>query len=170
MTKKKFSSKVKCYHIDTNYLIDFFRVKYSPKDDQAKLASKVINQETYRGKVKASVLVIGEFLDVVVEKNLPRQLLNDLADYIQDGKLEVCLFEQPRIGRYTYLSHKIRNADNRIGCTDVFIVAHSMTDIDCKGLLTFDRDILTSMGIPKVIDKHIQNRKHFRITDDPTTR
>lgn len=166
------SKTVSSFHVDTNYLIDFFRAKYFPEEPTCQLASGVINEEVYHGKVKASVIVIGEFVDAVVKKKHSPELLTDLADFIEDGKLEVCYVEAHKVGRYTDLLLKVRHEvqGEDVGSTDVLILAHCMTDIDCKGLLTFDDDILTSKGIKKVLQEHVRNRRRPIITDDPRKR
>lgn len=163
------SRNATCFHVDTNYLIDCFRWKHGDTDERAKIASGVINEAIHHGKVRASVTVIGEFVDVVVRKRYSLDLLNDLADYIERGKLEVCYVEPQRAARYTDLSLKIRKEvrSEGVGSTDVFILAHMMTDMSGEGLLTFDDAILTSRGVQKVLKEHIQNRKRPRITDDP---
>jgi len=105
----------------------------------------------------------------LADKQYPSQLLDDLLGLIGDRTFAVCLLDKQHLGRYADLVNKIRTADPYIDSTDVLVVAHSMVDKECRGLLTFDGQVITSMGLKGVINQHLKDRKSFKITDDPKT-
>ena len=57
-----------------------------------------------------------------------------------------------------------------VEATDVLIVAYSLVDRRCKGLLTFDQNLIDSRSLKELIDECAQDRKGYTITDQPPSR
>ncbi len=165
MSERTSSQRRECYHLDTNYLINYLTHIYDTSD-LSRRASQVVNQALAKGiPLKISALVGGEFLNVASKYTSP--LLYDLAGFIEQGKFAICIIEQAHLDQFGTLIPKIRQSDNRIESMDVLLVAHSMIDVECKGFLTFDAKIINSLGLKSIIDESPTHRNRFQITDEP---
>ena len=118
-----------------------------------------------------SEVAVGEFLEVAAFKDLAVSP-DDLLREIKDKKIIVCRLNKRQLGRYTDLVNKIRSKitksrkDRQIDATDIQILACSMVDKECKGLLTFDGPLINSKTLETLIKEHIQDRRYV-VTDYP---
>ena len=117
-------------------------------------------------EIRVSQITIGEFFDVLAKKHLPIDP-SRLPELIRKGDIDVSSVDKQRLGRFADMVNKVRKGDPYIEPTDVLIVARSIADKECKGLLTFERKLLESKGLKKVTGKHTQDRKAYSITEDP---
>jgi len=63
--------------------------------------------------------------------------------------------------------NQIKREERGIGATDVLIVAYSIVDRWCRGLLTFDQNLINSRGLKDLVSKHVKDRKGYIISDEP---
>ena len=139
-----------CYHLDTNYVINYLLFDYE-QNDETRTARQVVNRLLDREvSIKLSVITVGEFVKKLEKFAFP--LLDYLAGLIEDQTFQVCALEESCIGQLGNLVSRIRQDDNRIEPMDVFIVAHSLIDMECRGLLTFERKQIDSLGLKQIID------------------
>lgn len=156
------SSDPICYYIDTCYLAEYLRY---PEGDLSKQAKPVIDRLKIRGSaLKVSEVSAGEFARVASLREDNETLMCSLYHRIKDKEFTICWVENSELAQFLKLVAEIRNADDAIQPSDVLIVAQSMVDTRCRGLLTFDGEMLSSGKLTDVITK---NRAGFIVTDDP---
>jgi hypothetical protein len=71
---------------------------------------------------------------------------------------------------YSNLVPKIWNADRYLEATDVRILAMSMADRGCGGLLTFEGKLIGNPSLLRFIAREVTFKKGYLITDDPSRR
>lgn len=96
-------------------------------------------------------------------------LLTELYDLCRTNRIEIYHLDKEGLGRFTDLVNRIRGRERYIEATDTLIVAYSIADKECRGLLTFDRNLIDSKYLKDLIAKHVRDRKGYTITDQPTT-
>lgn len=166
LPQRNSSRTPQCYHLDTNYVINYLLFNYVPTDE-TRTARQVVNRLLdHEISVKASAITVGEFVKKL-KKFLAFPLLNDLAGLIEDETFQVHSLEESCIGQLGALASRIRQDDNRIEPMDVFIVAHSFIDVECRGLLTFERNLIDSLGLKRMIDASPAPKNRFQITSMP---
>jgi hypothetical protein len=111
----------------------------------------------------------GELIRVVGEKRLQIDF-EDMIKELRKGKLGVRHVEERDLMLYSNLIPKIRKADRLLESSDVRILALSMADRECRGLLTFERKLIESAGLRRFIDREVNFKKGYFITDDPFRR
>jgi predicted nucleic acid-binding protein len=164
-----------CYHLDTNYLISYLQSSYT-HSDEARHASQSIEHLLYNGYlIEVSEVVVGEFMKVLVDKKgelgtSPTNLLSELYTFCTHSGVELYRLDAKRLGRFTDLVNRIKKKERYIEATDVLIVAYSIVDRRCKGLLTFDQNLINSRSLKELIDECAQDRKGYTITDQPPSR
>ena len=97
----------------------------------------------------------------------PMNLLNELYNQCQTGRIELHRLDKRSLGRFTDLVNRIKKRDPYIEAMDVLIVAYSMIDKKCRSLLTFEGKLINSRSLKDLIFEHIQDRKGYTITDRP---
>jgi hypothetical protein len=142
-----------------------------PKNrDQSGLASDSINSLLSRGtQVVVPDICFGELVQVVGEKKLEvdfGHLLRELGK----GRLVVRHVGEKDLMHYSNLVPKIWKADRLLESTDVRIIALSIADRECRGLLTFEKKLIESAGLRKFIAKEVTFKKSYLISDDPFRR
>jgi hypothetical protein len=65
---------------------------------------------------------------------------------------------------------EIRKVDKYLESSDVRIIALSIADRDCRGLLTFERRLIDSAGLGKFIANEVTFKEGHFITGDPFKR
>lgn len=157
---------LQCYHLDTCYLMAY--LKLASTDDQVRRASEVVHRLLSKQYIiRFSQVALGEFIDVLTKEGL-HVTLGDLLDFLNPSRgFEVFRLDRRGIGRFTDLVNMIKRKDRYIEPTDVLILAYSIADRDCRGLLTFERKLIDSKSLKDLIGKHAQDRKRFTITDYP---
>jgi hypothetical protein len=86
---------------------------------------------------------------------------------INQKSISICNIPMKRLGRFVDLVSKIKSKNQRIDSNDILILACSISDKECKGLLTFDQELIYSKEIDYVVRSHVSDRKNFTITDRP---
>jgi len=164
-----------CYHLDTNYLLAYLeerahrydKVPYSDWDT-AHTARQVVDWgEGRRLRLKASELAVGELVRVLYEKQRAekaKSFLIHLSTLIEHRTVIIYSYRRT-LEELANIVTEIRRGDNRIEINDILIVAQAMLDQECVGILTFDRLILGSKGLKRVLEEH--DRKNFQISADP---
>lgn len=111
-------------------------------------------------------LCVGEMVQVVAEKKLEVDFEHLLREF-RKGRLVMGHVKEEDLTLYSNLIPKIRKADQRLESSDIRILAFSMADRDCRGLMTFDRKLIESTGLRKFITREVTFKKEHLITDDP---
>lgn len=106
---------------------------------------------------------------MVQEKKLKVDL-DVLPKVLERGTLEIGHVKEEDLMLYSNLIPQVRKADKLFESSDVRILAFSMADKDCRGLLTFERKLIDSAGIRRFIAKQVNFKKGHVITDDPFAR
>jgi hypothetical protein len=141
-------------------------------------ATKVVDALLSRDfGVKISSFAVGEFLSICIEKKEkfeklgvdPTSLLCALYGLLRSGEgMALCYVERSHIGRFCDLVNRIRTKDTYLKPGDCLILAHAMSDKDCSGFLTFDGEIIRSVGLKNVIRECLRDRKKFEIANEPS--
>jgi len=157
------------YHLDTNYLIEllesFLPRRKSP--DQADFASEAVHGLGSKGfEVCVSDTVVGETVNVIITKKYPIHL-NDFASLIQKKQLKIVHVREDEFRHFARILIDVRKADRELETNDVRIIAHSMVDRECRGLLTFERKLIESRTLKEFIATKVRFKKRYSVTDNP---
>jgi len=157
----------KHYFLDTNYLLNFlsFRNKklskvIAAKHEQIQVANSVI--KSLEKHIKVPIIVVAETV----------HQLHELG--VNVGISELMVFETSYLKRehlcyFVKLMHKLSEKDPMLESMDCMIVAFSLADPQCVGLLTFDANLHSNRAIQDVLRETFTDRD-FVITDDPRSR
>jgi len=134
------------------------------------MAYRALKELDSRGyEVKISHVALGETLQVLYEKDLqisPKTLFS----LIKSGEIRVYGLERERVGKFLDFLGRINKKEQRnerpIPPPDSLIVAYSMVDRNCRGLLTFDSELIQSRRLKTLILNKLRYKK-FEITDRP---
>jgi hypothetical protein len=96
--------------------------------------------------------------------------LNQLLSEVTKERLVIGHVTKEDLMRFSNIIAQIRRVDKYPESTDVRIVAYSMADKDCQGLLTFERKLIESAGLKRFITDHVKFKRSYSITDDPYPR
>jgi hypothetical protein len=133
--------------------------------DLPKHAQQAIQRLEYKNiDLKVSEVSAGEFARIASIDEPNDTLICNLYHRIKDKEFTICWVERSELRQFLKLVDDIRTAVDRIQPSDVLIVAQSMVDARCRGLLTFDGEMIDSVRLKDVISK---NRPGFIVTDDP---
>jgi len=163
------NSDFPCYHLDTNYLINYL----TPLDkatDECRQAQSIVNRlRNQEHQLRVSAFTVGEFVNVIVQKKDATKNQNMLCtfyDLVRQGDFIIRCVENSELSQISKMMDEIRAKDFVIHPADVIITSHSIVDQTCCGLLTFEGDLANSSGIKEVLETHFPKRK-FMIVDDP---
>ncbi len=112
---------------------------------------------------------LGELVKVSAQKKLQIDF-KEVTSELEKGKMTVGHVKERDLRHYSNLVPKVRGADRYLESTDVRILAMSMADRDCRGLLTFEGKLIENPGLLKFIAKEMTFKKNYLITDDPFKR
>lgn len=160
------------FHLDTSYLIAYIQRKFV-RVDEAVTASKVIGRLRSKGyDIRVCVVTVGEAINLILKKGSrvgarPDQLIWELYNELESRNLTLWLPERRHLGRITNIVNMVKRKDKHIDAMDVLIVAFSIADKECRGFLSFDRDVIQSRALKKLVEEHARDRKRFVITDWP---
>ena len=112
-------------------------------------------------------LCVGEMVQVDSKKKLEVDFEHLIKDIRRAG-FHVGNVSEKDLRLYASLVPKIWKADKLLESTDVRIIALSMADRDCEGLLTFERKLIESTGLRKFIENEVTFKRCYLITDDPS--
>ena len=149
-----------CYHVDTNYLIEYLDYHNRPEEEQGRLANRVINLLMDKAVLKISQIVAGELIMVVARDRPTSSIVDNLFTRVKSKDFSVCEVTLSELPAYSTLANAIRQEDYEIEPTDALIIAHSMADAQCRGLLTFENKLIQSEGITRARAKHLKGRKY----------
>jgi len=139
-------------------------------------ASEQVNRLLNKGfTIKISEVVAGEFLGMVAlpYKKLSDSLPSRLVELVKTKKgIIIYRLDKKQLGRLTdlvsYIKGKIKGAKDRgIDGTDVLILAYSIVDRECRGLVTFDEALINSKSLKDLVKDRVKDRKTYTITDRP---
>lgn len=114
-------------------------------------------------------ICLGELVKVTAEKGLKLDL-GEVTRHIQEETLVVGHVEPDNLRHYSSLVAKVHRVDGYLESTDVRILAMSITDRRCMGLLTFEGKLLGNPALLKFIAREVTFKKGHLITDDPFRR
>jgi hypothetical protein len=135
--------------------------------DQSRLASSSINTIYSKGmKVVLPDICVGEVMRVVAQKKLEVDF-ECLRREIVKEKIVVGHVADEDLRHYSNLIREIRKADKVPESCDVRILAFSLGDRNCQGLLTFDRGLIESVGLRRYAVKHAGAKRKYVITENP---
>jgi hypothetical protein len=138
--------------------------------DQTDLATNTINAMKAKG-IRAVIpdICLGELVKVTAKKDLKLDL-GEVTRYLQEEKIAVGHVEPDDLRHYSSMVAKIHRVDRYLESTDVRILAMSITDRRCMGLLTFEGKLLGNPALLKFIANEVNFKKGHLITDDPYKR
>jgi predicted nucleic acid-binding protein len=162
---RKTLSSPNCYHLDTCYLIDDLTVQKNNREPH-RIAKRVIDRLNYKGiKLSISQIAVGEFIKVAARDGYRDEVIVEFYDSLRRNRYEITGVAPSDTDGFVELSKELRGVEGYIGQTDVLIVAHSMVDAECMGLLTFADDLISNPTIDAVKRKRVN--REFVITSDP---
>lgn len=162
-----------CHHLDTCYLIEYLQHKCGINGDQPNHASEIIGHLLYRNnhELKVTEIGLGEALKVIADPTSDisadrSQMVNELYDLIRgNSNIKIHRPRIQRLGRLTDLVTQIRKCDPLMKTNDVIILAYSMEEVQCKGLLTFDSGLIENGALKNLVNRQIRNRRGYTISD-----
>lgn len=160
-----------CYHLDTSYLLAYLSPP-DPSFPETRMASAVLGKLRADGYgLRVSEPALGEAVGQLVLKDLSAQAVSLLEVLAPKGLITVFRLERGRLGRFTDLVNRLkgglRGRARRIDAADIVILALSMADRECVGLLTLDQQLMENRHILTVAAKHTRDRRRFTITNNP---
>jgi predicted nucleic acid-binding protein len=91
-------------------------------------------------------------------------LICSFRERVKNREFAIRWVQASDLEQFLKLACEIKNADYGLEPSDALIIAQSLVDAKCRGLLTFDGDMMASVGVKDVVRKH---RAGFVITDKP---
>jgi hypothetical protein len=152
-----------CYYVDTCYLRHY--LNHPQGKDEPRIAKQAIEYLEYNHiALKVSEVSAGEFVRIVSLGESNETLLCNLYERVKSRQFAICWVQRSDIAKFLGLVDEVRNADYQLEPSDTLIIAQSLVDAKCRGLLTFDGPMMDSVGLKNVIKKH---RPQFVVTDKP---
>jgi hypothetical protein len=114
-------------------------------------------------------ICLGELVKVSAKKGMELDM-GEVSKHIADEKMTVGHVRPEDLRHYSSLVAKVQRVDSYLESTDVRILAMSIADRECKGLLTFEGKLLGNPALLKFIAREVTFKKGHLITDDPFRR
>lgn len=133
-------------HLDTNILLN------------KKTRKRVLTLRTVRDrqlKVVVSPFTLAEIFTQLQGNNHEEaeEALNDIINATQRGHLEVFIFNTETWNTFQQYMQELAKEAQRLGLTDMLIVATALSDPQALYLVTRDREIASSKTIHDIIEK-----------------
>lgn len=106
---------------------------------------------------------------VIVEKDLKIDPSDFLAQ-LKRGFLRIDCLASENLLHYGNFLNQVRRTDSFLETNDVRIIAYSMVDRSCHGLLTFEKKLIESKSLLKFIKAHLTFKSKYVITEQPLVR
>jgi predicted nucleic acid-binding protein len=138
--------------------------------EQTELATKTVNGMIAKG-IRAVIpdICMGELVKVSAKKRLELDF-EEVSKCIAEEKIVVGHVKLEDLRHYSSLVAKVSGVDSYLESTDVRILAMSIADRDCKGLLTFEGKLLGNPALLTFIAREVNFKRGHLITDDPFRR
>lgn len=114
-------------------------------------------------------ICLGELVKVSAKKGLKLDF-GEVTRQLKEEEIVVGHVQPDDLRHYSSMVAKIHTADSYLESTDVRILAMSITNRECIGLLTFEGKLLGNPALLKFITEEVNFKKGHLITDDPFRR
>ncbi|MEM2011728.1 MAG: hypothetical protein QXE69_08260 [Nitrososphaerota archaeon] len=157
------------YYLDTGYLLSYL---YRPKEEALRKLN--IDKEQMRTtvrvigaikpeNVKIPVFAMGEAASKLAEKNISIGVVDLIS------RFEIAWPSREEFNVFCEIIDKLSDEDQRLESMDCLIVALALANPDCRGLLTFDKNLINNKVVLK-LSKRVVRKRDFLVTDDPAVR
>jgi len=155
------------HYLDTNYLLAYLARRYRDflkgadfyiDEDQIRQANSVISYLN-PSKIKVPVFVLAELVMQLKEKNV------NVGIDVLFGDFEIAMLRMEDFNNFIK-ALKMLIKDEWLEEMDSIIVAHAISSSECKSLLTFDKNLISSKTINDT-NKVINGSEGILITSDP---